>query len=85
MFAEHSLQRLVIDRDRPVAFATGHRLRRDQRVDDAFFDCLDGGEKERDPCCSLPSARRVRGVADLAAASFAVENAMKMSPDPLPA
>ena len=61
-----------------------HVTRGDQRVDDRFFGALHGGAEQRIEW-SLPIDADCAIVAPCSAAAFAVENAMKMSPEPLPA
>ena len=64
-----------------VIVDAGHRLAGDERVDDCFFGRLHGRlEYRADARDSIDTCAASRASA---APAFAVEKAMKMSPDPL--
>ena len=79
------LQSRVVDRHQPVTVDAGHRARGNQRIDDRLFGREHGRLEQavelvvRQERGLLQSFDRSRGRA------LAVEKAMKMSPEPLPA
>jgi hypothetical protein len=81
---QERLKRLVRQRLRRVTAVADHVARRNHRVDDGLFRRLCGGLEELVELLVLEELRRVERRAFMALA-FAVENATKMSPEPLPA
>ena len=65
-----------------MAVDAGHRLRRDEGVDDPLFGRLNGRLEDRtDAGVGIIDTCAASGA--FAASALAVENAMKISPDPL--